>query len=298
MNSHTAKEDIPFVRRTWNIINYLCGKGGALLSVSSSSYKRMSSKLKASMTVEACLVLPLFLFAFLNIMSIIDMYRIQGSMSAAIHDAEKFMAVNAYEYSVLTDEYTEGEHGTFGSVAISYTIASGMVQHSLGDIYPSGTSWGLSKVLEENDCIDLVAEYSVKSPIGVMGFGEHKMFNRLRTRAWTGYDNAQNGTGDGDEEIVYVAETGTVYHRSRVCTYLKLSITPISATSVNDERNMGGSRYCACEECGSRSAGTLYITNHGTKYHSTLSCSKLKRTVSAIPISQVGGKGACSKCGH
>ncbi|MBQ2257432.1 MAG: pilus assembly protein, partial [Lachnospiraceae bacterium] len=64
------------------------------------------------------------------------------------------------------------------------------------------------------------------------------------------------------------------------------------------ERNESREIYYPCEECGGSCGNTVYITSHGNRYHATLSCSKLKRTVLAVPISQVGGRGACSKCGN
>jgi hypothetical protein len=250
------------------------------------------------MTVEACFVLPFFLFAFLNIISIIDIYRLQGSMSAAMHDSAKSMAIKAYAYKDLTHEAVDGEYGFWQSVGITLAFAKSNTQNELGEIYPEEAVWVRSQILGSDDCIDLVAEYPIRPPVGIMGFSKQTVYNRLRTRAWTGYDNAQSSTLMGaDEEIVYVAETGTVYHRSRACTYLKLSISTVDFASVKDERNYGGHKYSSCEECGFRASGTVYITNHGQRYHSSLTCSKLKRTVSAVPISQVGGKGACSKCG-
>ena len=86
-------------------------KGGTLLSVKikipflTNALKRISScspdnrsqrGQKAGMTIEACLVLPFFLFAFLNIISIVEIYRLQGNMSAAMHDTAKRMAVYGY----------------------------------------------------------------------------------------------------------------------------------------------------------------------------------------------------------
>jgi hypothetical protein len=249
------------------------------------------------MTVEACFVLPFFLFAFLNIISIIDIYRLQGSMSAAMHSCSKSMAVSAYAYKELTHEAFDEEYGFIQSVGITSTYVDTSVKSQLGDLYPDNITWVRSEILGDDDCIDLMAEYNIRPPIGIIGYQPQKVYNRLRTRAWTGYDNADNVTGIDDEEIVYVAETGTVYHRSRACTYIKLSISATDFTSVGDRRNFGGSRYRSCEECGSRANGTVFITNHGERYHSSLTCSKLKRTISAVPISQVGDKRPCSRCG-
>jgi hypothetical protein len=250
------------------------------------------------MTVEACFVLPFFLFAFLNIISIIDIYRLQGNMSAAMHATEKTMAIYAYEYMVLTQDLIDDEvEKGIASIAMSDTYVASSVKQRVGDIYPDGIRWELSKIMDDNDCIDLLAIYEVNPPIGIVGYKTRTMYNRLRTRAWTGYDNAKNSKLDSGEEIVYIAETGTVYHKSRGCTYLKLSISTLTKEELNDERNASGRIYTACESCGSKACETVYITNYGTKYHSSLRCSKLKRTVSTVPISQVGDKGACSKCG-
>jgi hypothetical protein len=264
-------------------------KGGALLS-KRPSYKRMSS---ASMTVEACFVLPFFLFAFLNIISIIDIYRLQGSMSSAMHMTAKQMAVYAYEYK----EVKGGDEGYAASLGLTYAYAANKVKSSLGEDYPSSVSWLRSSVLKGDECIDLIAQYTVKPPISLMGYGSSLMYNRIRTRAWTGYDNAKKGEGAGDEEIVYITETGTVYHRTRTCTYLKLSIRAVDKSSLDALRSEDGGKYYACEECGKSDTSTVYITNYGNRYHTKLSCSKLKRTIMAVPISEVGDKGACSKCG-
>jgi hypothetical protein len=287
-----AAENVLFVRRSIRIIFFSNKKGGARLSVKTSSYKRMSSYLKASMTVEASFVLPFFLFAVLNIISIMDIYRLQGSMSASLHSTARNMAVAAYEYQ----EIFGSDNSKLESLGLTQAFAKTAAVKNLGGIYPENDKWYLSEILQGDEIIDLVVIYDVNPPIGIIGYKTQHMFNRLRTRAWTGYDNAANADNE-TEEIVYVAETGTVYHRSRVCTYLKLSIEAISASSVSDERNEGGSKYYPCESCGNKSSTIFYITNYGNRYHTTLTCSKLKRTVSAVKISEVGDKGACSKCG-
>lgn len=288
-------------------------KGGALhsdrkkINCLSLASKRISScssnQFRASMTVEACFVLPFFLFAFLNIISILELYRLQGNMSAAMHDTIKNMAVYGYEYRALRGESAGGAE----SLGLTYLYAANKVKSRLGSGYldnspivggASGIGWFRSSVMEDDDCIDLLADYRIRPPAAVVGFAECRMYNRLRTRAWTGYDNAGNGAdSDVNEEIVYITPEGEVYHRSRGCTYLKLSIVAVDKSFLDRERNESREIYYPCEECGSGCGNTVYITSHGNRYHATLGCSKLKRTVLAVPISQVGGRGACSKCG-
>ena len=47
-----------------------------------SGYKRKAAK--GSMTVEAAFVLPFCLYAMVNLMSIMELYRLQGNLSAAM----------------------------------------------------------------------------------------------------------------------------------------------------------------------------------------------------------------------
>ena len=121
-------------------------KGGVLLSMKQQvrtlvlALKRMSpcffgeliKKAEgASMTVEACLVLPLFLFAFLNIISVVEVYRLQGAMSAAMHDTAKQMAVYGYEYQKIGG----GGAGMAESLGLTYLVAAGKVRAKLGTAY-------------------------------------------------------------------------------------------------------------------------------------------------------------------
>lgn len=249
----------------------------------------------ASMTLEAALVLPLFLFAVLNLISIIEIYRVQSNISAALHSTAKQMAVYGYEYK---------EIGTLDNITCLYAVNN--VKKLLGTDYLkgspvkngfSGISFFRSEIMEEDECIDLVAEYKIEPLSLIMGFDEFAMYNRMRTRAWTGYDNSKALSHKEDkEELVYITPEGEVYHKSRGCTYLKLTISAVDMDFLKTMRSEDGSIYYSCESCGSKANGTVYITNYGNRFHSTISCSKLKRTIITVPISKTGGRGACKKC--
>lgn len=262
--------------------------------------RRISSCLPASMTVEAAFVLPFFLFAFLNLISIIEIYRLQSNLSAAMHAAVKQMAVYGYEYR----EISGGDVQAAESLGLTYVYAANKVKTTLGNEYLGNSpmygdiSWIRSKVMVEEDCIDLVATYKIEPFVAVMGYHSRYMYNRMRTRAWTGYDNANAGLhATIAEELVYITPDGEVYHKSRSCTYLKLSIVAVDISFLETMRSKDGAKYYPCESCGSSCGNTVFVTNYGNRYHSTLQCSKIKRTVLAVPISEVGGRGACSKCG-
>ncbi len=57
-----------------------------------------SRKLKGSMTAEAALALPLFLFFILQIMSVMNMIGMQSRLNAALHQTGNKMAFAGYVY--------------------------------------------------------------------------------------------------------------------------------------------------------------------------------------------------------
>ena len=148
--------------------------------------KRINNRYQASMTVEAAFVLPFFLFAFLNLISIIEIYRLQSNLSAAMHTTAKEMAIYGYEYRELAG----GDTGKAASLGLTYLYAQNKVRNTLGNGYlnqaplaggANSISWIRSKVMENNDIIDLVAVYQVKPPVATVGFAQAQFYNRIRT---------------------------------------------------------------------------------------------------------------------
>ena len=138
----------------------------------------------------------------------------------------------------------------------------------------------------------------VSLPFSALFVGRKPVTRKVVVRAWVGYtgESFQNHAG---ETIVYITPTGSVYHKSRDCTYLRFSIRQVASGDLSGERNQSGSRYTPCIYCIRRgwAGGTAYITDHGTSYHSSMGCQGLKRTVTAIPLSEAKGRDACSRCG-
>ena len=252
------------------------------------------------MTVEAAFIVPFFLLAWMNLLSIINIYGIQSNMSQAMHATAKEMAVLEYGYEETTGKNAEGN-------ILDYVYASQRVYNRAGKDYLNnsqivggicGVNWLTSKMMED-DCIDLRATYMIKPMSGIMGFNKFCMYNRVKTRAWTGYDNTKAVNGNTEEQIVYITPEGSAYHTSKSCSYLKLSIQGVTKENADNLRNADGAKYYVCEECGAGCQGIVYITDYGNRYHSTLGCSKLKRTIEAVTLSEAVSQGRhqCSKCG-
>ncbi|EET60676.1 hypothetical protein BRYFOR_07138 [Marvinbryantia formatexigens DSM 14469] len=253
-----------------------------------------------SMTLEAACVLPWFLFAMLAIMQFFKVITVSSAVLAGMQDTAKDMAAYAYirELGVSAGEGVAADLLTGG---ISAAYAKNSIERKASFSGDDGTLHLWKSSFMKDDIIDLAVTYSVKNTYTPMPVPALKSALRARVRAWTGRDG--NGSSDADssgeeteEETVIVTATGNVYHKDENCTHIKLSIKSVSRDEVRSLRNKSGARYTACERC-SGSGANVFITDYGTSYHSSLSCSGLKRTLMHVPLSELEGWRACSKCG-
>ena len=138
----------------------------------------------------------------------------------------------------------------------------------------------------------------VKAPFSFLAFPKTRLYARCVIKPWTGYDVTQKKEGMQEEQIVYLTEYGTVYHKNRSCSYLSLSIQAVPYSSIAEKRNEDGEKYLFCDYCRNKHFVTVvYITSYGNKYHTTTKCRSLKRSVVAVPLSEANGKEFCKKCG-
>lgn len=262
------------------------------------------SRKRGSMTLEAAFALPLFLFVVLNILFAVNMIGTQSRIGAALHQVGNQMAFAGYAYeNTVGGALPEG----IASVALSSGYARAQVISSVGSSYLSdscvkggagGLSFAGSSVMEEGDIIDLRVSYRVKPFVDLMGFDGFCMSQRYYAKAWTGYD-ASDSVSDmkADDPMVFITETGVVYHLNRDCTYLNPTVEAVSVGAVKNQRNASGAKYAPCGLCGAFPESEVYITHYGSSYHSQLNCPGLKRTIYTVPLSEVGARGRCSKCG-
>lgn len=142
--------------------------------------------------------------------------------------------------------------------------------------------------------------YSYKPVGGLISLPKVWMYNLVTVHAWTGnsYESKESETTEM-EEMVYVTETGSVYHTDLGCSYLNVSVTQVSGSTVEYLKNDYGNHYGACATCcqGKNPAAVVYVTEKGSSYHNLETCSALKRTVRMVKHSCTEGMTACSRCG-
>lgn len=128
---------------------------------------------------------------------------------------------------------------------------------------------------------------------GLIPLSRVVVYNHVKVHAWTGTEFPDNeGAQSEMEQMVYITESGNVYHRNPGCSYLNVSLKQIPGSSV-------GNHYSACETCSrnQKPAGVVYVTEQGNRYHNVETCSGLKRTVKLVKASSISDMGACSRCG-
>lgn len=112
------------------------------------------------------------------------------------------------------------------------------------------------------DFIDIHATWKLPLPIRLPGIRNIKLERRVCARKWTGF----HGEGEQEENrFVYVTETGTVYHLTRECRHLRLSISSVASAKIAEQRNENGGKYSKCEKCtaGKTKPATVYINKTG-----------------------------------
>lgn len=246
-------------------------------------------KMQGSVTVEAALALPLFLFAVLSLVYMLETAAIRTTVSAAAQGAAKMAAEDIAVFPVLNLIKMKSDMvRIIGAERLERSIVAGGSSgiHCLRSWYES-----------ESGVIHVELDYKIRLPFPRFTNTGMKCKESFQVRAWTGYETA--GIDSDDDRIVYVTETGGVYHTNYQCKYLQLSIQFVPYLGVADLRNEDGGKYHACERCvhGGASGG-VYITDYGNKYHNSLNCSGLKRTIYSVKKGECSGMGACSKCGQ
>lgn len=247
----------------------------------------VSTFLFGSVTVEAALLLPIFCIALVCILSAFEVQTIKMTVRNGLQCAGQKVAYEDYGREVfLTSGLEKDLKNTIGKERLSGSSVQGGTE---------GISCRKSYRDPSSHRYVFVAEYKVQLPFPIFGVPPVKQVVRLQMKGWNGYQDYVN---DADDSIVYVTETGEVYHRNAHCSYLDLTIHSTTLEQVGSVRNRYQERYRPCEYCGVFAAGTVYITDMGNRYHSNVHCSGLKRQVRAIRLQKVGDRRPCSRCGY
>lgn len=287
-----------------------------------SSEKQIADFCNASFSVEGSLVFPIFFFAimvflyFFTVEAInMNIFREGVTLARSVSEsciAEKMskgvrskISSVASEKLGLSDENSEklSEELTTKGAELTAEIYLNSVLTGYGSLL-KGISCDETGVTEDGLFYKVKLGADIRFPFEVFGVLDVGISHDYKLRLFNGRGRELMGVmeTEGDDAegnaTVFVTETGTVYHSTRECTHLRLSIKAVEYSSVSFQRNEAGGRYYPCEICSKGLPGNIvYITKEGTRYHILASCSGIKRNVKEIPLEEAKEKyRPCSRC--
>ena len=283
--SHAHRDRLQILERAFSFISK---KVKSFFVQKGDRYKKKERKLHAVITIEAALTIPLFFLAGVMLIYSLEVQATRISVKMGADTAAKKAAERIYLAPVLLPSKVESDIvGAIGQRRLSQSMIAGK---------SGGIDCHKSRVWPGSGIIEIVVEYKIQPPVRIFGIPLISQTERVRIKGWNGY---QQGSYAEKQGYVYITETGTVYHKSYQCTHLKLAIRAGNVSDVADLRNEYQGKYYPCEKCKAKSAsGMIYYTASGDRYHASLGSSGLKRNIRAVKLSEVGGRGACSRCGR
>ena len=281
---------------------------------------------KGSLTLEAAIAVPLFVFFVMNLLFIFEAVRLQSGLQAAVQQAGEQVCEAAYYTRFAGSQgqdggtgtgapetdpsVTDAESGQAVSFLLSEVYVRGKVTSYLGEPFwrhncvvggRAGLSFAGSDIMSEGDRVEIVVSCRIRPFIRILGFKDFPMQARYCGHAWVGWTEgsespADGGSGEGNE--VYVTKYGECYHTDPGCIYLNPQIRMVPAQEVDKYRSGNGARYYPCETCRPGKSGTVYITKEGNRYHSDPSCGGIVRNIDTMDSTAAGGHyRPCPKCG-
>lgn len=249
-------------------------------------------KCRASLTIEASLVLPIFLFYMMTLLYSLEIVRFQSDVREALHQEatrESFAAYGVrYGNAHEENEAEQRMRAYLEKQLLPYLCAEGNGE---------GLSFDVKKNAFGTDNRQLSVSYTVKPFLFLLPIGDLAVTDSVLIHDWTGYQKDAVWSGeDRLEAYVYITPTGKKYHLLESCTYLKVRLRAVDSGEIDRLRNADGEIYHPCEVCGTKVNNIVYLTEWGNRYHGRNDCRAIQKTVYMVPLSQVGERTVCKKC--
>lgn len=213
-------------------------------------------KSKGSLTVEAAVVLPVFLLAMTMLVGVVDLCRVKIEAQAKLTQKAKTLSLYAYGCSEIYE--------------------NGYV-----DLYKN-EEYKLPVQLFPIKDIKLAVRARVHTWTGRDGMtakGDSDVTNKAETMVYV-----------TDRETVYHSDSGCTHLQLAILQTNKNDL--ISQKNVNGQSYHACEKCCK----GALNGNAFYITKQGDSYHASLNCGSLIRTVKLVRKEDVGGLKECERC--
>jgi hypothetical protein len=188
---------------------------------------------KGSLTLEAAVVVPLFFFAMLSLICVLEMMEVKSTMRHALQSAGREISQQSYVIPVTT--------GMGFKQRIVKIIGKERLEQSLIRGGIAGIDCSKTTCHQENAEYDLSIRYQMEVPILLFKLPVVTCEERLKVKGWTGLSTGTK-TEDADT-VVYVTKEGNRYHSDRNCGGIVRHITVMEDSEAE-------SHYRPCPKCG------------------------------------------------
>ncbi len=295
--------------------------------------KVLRTRSDGSLTAEAALVLPVFLFAVLSLVYLFQLMSLQIKVQAAVNQTAEQIASYGYlldrvsavagkkaekilESAELFSEdglFSVDEAGAWVMKLLHYAGAESAAKQLAGRYVDTedgaflhvadgweGVSFCGSTLRDDTRCVVVTAEYRVKLPFVPAMFPKLQVKQTAVCRSFCSDREyvPKESSEEEQETLYYMTPNGSVYHTSCECTYLKILTQSIGIEELTGMRNSSGGKYYPCKLCteGLELIGKVYYTSGGSSYHVTKNCSSLSRKVMEKTAEEIAGIPPCSRC--
>ena len=248
---------------------------------------------EGTMTLEATLIVPIFLIVLIMLASTGEIFMIHQQIAHGVCEAAKRAAVN--EYQIRQKRNTGGNLTVLSAKETFLTSVNRRFLDRSALIGGSAAAAAACKLTLTSKGEYIVAvKYHIRKKLPFLSTYSVTFQQKIRQKAMTGYVPKGDELKEG---FVYITPHEAVYHKDLSCTHLALDI------SVDEDvlkYQNGQPHYKACSKCTrhqSSNVSCVYIAKEGESYHTDLSCSGLKRTVKQVDLSTLKGMKPCQRCG-
>lgn len=242
---------------------------------------------KGVATIEACLILPVFLFFMLGMVNIANVFFVESRIHQSLAEAAISTAQYEYKERKLFQKNNQNQSMTnklFLHQKFNQYLNNDIRVQYLVDQGEKGIYLTIKEDIENPKVFIVKARYKVKFSLPFIGSFHKTYIDTIKQKYFIGFSKEENS-----DEYVFVTPYESVYHTKRSCTHLNLEIV-----KVKGKGNKRPCRFCG-KNYGKK--GQIYITKSSNVYHCNKNCSGLKRSVTRVKLKQVKGLKRCERCG-
>lgn len=284
-------------------------------SYASSEVKRtfLSINLIGSITVEAAIALPLFVFAIISIMYLINILFIQSTMQIQLENVAKLINSSTCITTGLDVNLNDDENSLLekiiidsaGSIAVKAMFLTDEIKDFADNTLIVDGSDGLSffgsKVTNTDEPLDIVLSYKVRAPFIPEDVFTFEIKHHCYFKPFNGKELYKNIFLD--ITLVYVTHDGDVYHMNKMCTHLQRYTKLRSLDILKQEvPNILPCTFCSHQtnlisRPSMNGIEYVYVTVEKDVYHYVEACPSLQRNLIRLTIDEaLGTYTPCNRC--